>query len=132
MEKKLKLVTYITLICISFICGFLICDYFSETETKVIFSGGKLYYNEDGSEKDISSEHIENQELEKTQAAYKINLNTATKEELMDLPSIGEKTAEKIMAYRINTPFKNISEIMNVSGIGESTFEKIKDYIYID
>lgn len=60
-----------------------------------------------------------------------VNINTATKEELMTLPSIGESKAENIINYRENFKFETIEQIKEVSGIGESLFEKIKDYITI-
>lgn len=62
----------------------------------------------------------------------KINLNTATKEELMTLSGIGESKAEAIIKYREdNGSFKTIEEIKNVSGIGDAAFEKIKDNITV-
>lgn len=62
----------------------------------------------------------------------KININKATKEELMTLSGIGEAKAIAIIKYREdNNGFKDISEIMNISGIGESIYNKIKDYITI-
>lgn len=61
-----------------------------------------------------------------------ISINTATKEELMTLPGVGESKANTIIAYREeHGSFKEIEDIMNVSGIGESAFEKIKDKITI-
>ena len=62
----------------------------------------------------------------------KVNINTATKEKLTELPGIGSSTASKIITYREeNGKFKNIQDIKNVSGIGESKYESIKDYISI-
>jgi len=61
----------------------------------------------------------------------KINLNTASKVELMKIPGIGEKTALKIIEYRNNTKFNTIEDIMNIKGIGIKKFEKMKDYIGI-
>lgn len=59
-----------------------------------------------------------------------ININTATKSELIDLPGIGEKTAEKIISYREkNRKFKKSSDIMNVSGIGMKKYDKLKNHI---
>ncbi len=59
-----------------------------------------------------------------------LNINTATKEELIDLPGIGEATAEKIISFREQKKgFKKIEELMNVKGIGKKKFENIKNYI---
>jgi len=60
----------------------------------------------------------------------KININTATKEELMKLPGIGEQMAERIIQHRKTYgEFKRIEDIMNVKGIGQKKFERIKNYL---
>lgn len=59
----------------------------------------------------------------------KINLNRATKEELMSLDGIGDKTAEAIIKYRDKNGFNEIEDIMKVPGIGKGKFDKIKDDI---
>ena len=62
----------------------------------------------------------------------KVNINTATKEELQKLSGIGESKAEAIIKYREEKgPFEKIEDIKNVSGIGESAFEKIKENITV-
>lgn len=59
-----------------------------------------------------------------------ININTATKEELMTLPSIGDSVSDGIIAYREKEgKFNTIEDIKNVDRIGDKTFEKIKDLI---
>jgi competence protein ComEA len=59
-----------------------------------------------------------------------INLNTATIDQLMTLPGIGQKTAERILEYRTKSGgFKKIEELMNVKGIGEKSFLKIKPLV---
>lgn len=60
----------------------------------------------------------------------KININTATKEELMTLTGIGESKAKDIISYREkNGAFKSVEEIKNVSGIGETLYAQIKEAI---
>lgn len=61
----------------------------------------------------------------------KININQASKEELMTLPNIGEKRAEAIIEYRNVNKFENIEDIKNVTGIGDKFFEAIKDLITV-
>lgn len=62
----------------------------------------------------------------------KVNLNTATKEQLMTLSGIGEAKAESILSYRKeHGSFTSIEDIMKISGIKESLFQKIKEYITI-
>ena len=62
----------------------------------------------------------------------RININTASKEELMELSGIGEARAQAIIEYRESFGgFGYIEEIMNVSGIKEAAFEKIKDHICV-
>lgn len=61
-----------------------------------------------------------------------VNINTATKAELMTLTGIGEAKAEAIIDYRnSNGKFNSAEEIMNVSGIGEKIYEKIKNRITV-
>ena len=60
-----------------------------------------------------------------------ININTASKEELESLPSIGPSKASAIIEYRENNKFNKIEDIKNVNGIGDSLYEKIKDNIEV-
>lgn len=78
----------------------------------------------DNSNKDINNDKSNNN-------ASLININTATKEELMTIPNIGESKADKIIEYRNKNRFEKVEDIQNVSGIGESIFEKIKTYITV-
>ena len=62
----------------------------------------------------------------------RINLNTATAEELMTLPGIGSSKAESIIAYREeHGAFSDISELMQIPGIKEGVFSKIKEKIKV-
>lgn len=59
-----------------------------------------------------------------------VNINTATKEELLTIKGIGESKADNILKYRKeNGNFKNIEDIKNVDGIGETLYEQIKIYL---
>lgn len=61
----------------------------------------------------------------------KVNINTATEEELKSIPNIGEAKAKSIIEYRKSKKFTTIEDIKNVPGIGESIFALIKDYIEV-
>ena len=59
-----------------------------------------------------------------------VNLNTATVTELMQLPRVGQKTAERILAFRReHGGFQRPEELMNVKGIGEKSFAKLKPFL---
>ena len=62
----------------------------------------------------------------------KVSLNTATLDELMTLPGIGESKANAIIKYREEVgAFQNIEDIKEVSGIGDTIFDQIKENITI-
>lgn len=60
-----------------------------------------------------------------------VNINTASKVQLMKLPGIGEKTALAIIEYRSKQKFNSTEAIMNVKGIGPKKFEKIRNNITV-
>ena len=63
----------------------------------------------------------------------KVNINTATVDQLASLNGIGEKYAAKIIEYREKHGlFKTPEDIMNVPGIGPKTFEQNKDRIVVE
>ena len=62
----------------------------------------------------------------------KININTATLDELLTLKGIGQSKAEAIIKYREeNGNFNTIEDIQKVSGLGGTIYSKIKDYITV-
>jgi len=80
----------------------------------------------------ISSHHTETKD-QPSSSSKKININTATKEELMALPNIGDSRAQDILDYRETVGFfVCIEEIMEVPGIGPKTFAAFQDLICID
>jgi comEA protein len=63
---------------------------------------------------------------------HRVNINTATRTELMQIPRVGEKMADRIVEFRkANGPFQRIEEIMNVQGMGEKTFISIKPHLTV-
>ena len=76
---------------------------------------------------------VEPADTGKPEPTGKININTATAEELETLPGIGEKRAADIIADReANGPFRIVEELTRVSGIGEGTLEGLIEYITVE
>lgn len=66
-------------------------------------------------------------------ADKRININTASQQELESLPGIGPVKAQAIIAYRTsNGPFRRPEDIMKVSGIADKTYEGLKDFIRVN
>lgn len=66
-----------------------------------------------------------------TNVSGKVNINTASLEELLSLDGVGESKALAIIEYRKTNKFNTIEDIKNVSGIGDSVYNKIKDNITV-
>jgi comEA protein len=63
-------------------------------------------------------------------AKKEINLNTATKDELVSLPGIGENIAEQILIYRDeHGVFSSVEQLRKIKGIGAKKFEKLRPYV---
>ncbi len=68
----------------------------------------------------------------KTLSTEKVNLNTATAEQLQTLPGVGPAMAKRVLEYRAKVgKFTKVEEILNVKGFGEKRFQKIKDRLLI-
>jgi len=62
----------------------------------------------------------------------KVNINTATVDQLTTLPGVGPKLAARIVEYRQKSgPFRTAQELMNVQGIGEKNFAKIESWLSV-
>ncbi|MEL7647067.1 MAG: helix-hairpin-helix domain-containing protein [Sedimentibacter sp.] len=94
-------------------------------KARKLVDGEKIYIPEQGEEDESinQGEPADN---------GKININTATLEQLMSLNGIGEVYAGRIIDYRSRKKFSAIEEIKEVPGIGDKTFEKIKEMITIN
>lgn len=63
---------------------------------------------------------------------YRLDINTATKSQLMELPGIGEVMAERIVAYRTeHGMFSSIDALLQVEGIGEKKLQQIEKLIMV-
>lgn len=60
-----------------------------------------------------------------------VNINTASVEQLMELPGIGQSKAQAIVAYRQSQPFKSTEDLTNVKGIGDKLLAKISPYVTV-
>lgn len=65
------------------------------------------------------------------QALQGIDINQATVEELAQLPYIGVKRAELIVARRSQQPFASVDELKEIKGIGDKTLEKIRPHVRV-
>ena len=101
----------------------------SEEESK---AGSKAEIGEDGEKKEVGEKKeagIEDsqEKIQQNREEKKININTATEQELESLKGIGPATAKNIIRYREEYGgFSSIEEIKNVKRIGDKIFEKIK------
>jgi competence protein ComEA len=62
----------------------------------------------------------------------KVNLNTASVEQLTTLPGVGPKLAARIVEYRQKSgTFRSTQELINVKGVGEKSFAKIEPWLSV-
>jgi competence protein ComEA len=63
--------------------------------------------------------------------AAKIDLNTASVEQLEALPGVGAVTAGRIVAFRARRPFRSVQDLLQVEGIGERRLESLRDLVTV-
>lgn len=59
------------------------------------------------------------------------NLNTATAQQLDQLPGVGEKAARRILEFRAKTPFAKVDDLRKVKGFGAKKLEKLRPYLTV-
>lgn len=95
-------------------------------QAQVLSDGQMIYVMRQG-------ESVEEGESEAESEDGKVNLNTATEEELMTLPGIGQAKAKSIIVWREeNGDFTRIEDLMEIEGIKDGVFSKIKDSIKVN
>lgn len=101
---------------------------------EVLQDGMQIYIpSKDEAKEALNEEQSSKQDLSASQKEDTVNINTASKEELMTLSGIGESKAAAIIASREEKgSFTSIEEIKNVAGIGEGIFNRIKDLITVN
>ena len=127
MKNSTKLAIAITAAIVLFTSGY----FFGKTSSREITVTQNLSLSSSTAEQDTEESEYLISEESVTQDE-KININTASAEELTALQGIGETLSERIVEYReTNGDFSSIEDVMNVNGIGESRFFSIKDYITV-
>ena len=72
-------------------------------------------------------------EVSESEEIIPFDLNTATEEQLISLPGIGEEITGRIIAYRDEVgAFVSVDELLNVKGIGEKKLADIRPYLYVN
>ena len=100
------------------------------TAVFIIFSLGLFFGRQQIHKEMIPTGNTLEQTAPLQESTAKININTATAEELCTLPGIGHVTANAIIEYRnANGPFEYIEQLMNIKGIGSKKFTDIVDLI---
>ncbi len=94
-----------------------------------VADGSKVYIPKLGEENAQNISSTSGQDS--TTSDGKVNINTASKEELMKLPGVGASTADSIIAERKKGKFKSIQDLKRISGIGEKKFEKLQPHIRV-
>jgi len=82
---------------------------------------------------DFNTQNFTKVEVKKTAAEKSINLNTAGFEELVSIPGLGEKTAQKILEFSTkNGLFTSLEQLQDIKGIGVKKYNKISIYVFIE
>ncbi|MBR7123133.1 MAG: helix-hairpin-helix domain-containing protein [Oscillospiraceae bacterium] len=111
----------ITALFAGIIVGILIARYASNTIVNLPTSNNQAA---------VSTESIE---ADSNNQINKLNINTASVNELAMLPGIGDKLAQEIVSYRETSGlFTSIDELSNVYGIGQKRLDAISEYITVE
>lgn len=108
-------------------CAGAMQDYLNLAE--IVNDGDKIYVP---TKEEVESGYVQLNTDTVNETVLCVNINTATKSELMQLPGIGESKADSIISYREEHGyFKSAEDIMLINGIKEAVYRRIKDYIKV-
>ena len=134
-QRKIELALLLVTVAFLGFCLGLFLGRRHEPDTVTITTDLAAVQPSDESTASSAEEAPQTEPPESTSAAYiagRLNINTATAEELATLPGIGEKLAQRIVDYREkNGSFSTVEELSNVSGIGEKRLDAIREYITV-
>ena len=101
---------------------------------EVLQDGMQIYVpSKDEAKEALNEEQSSQKDLSASQRKDTVNINRASKEDLVTLPGIGESRADAIIARREEKgTFTSIEEIKDVAGIGDGIFNRIKDLITVN
>lgn len=100
-------------------------------QARVLVDGEMIYVPTKEEVKEPNPEELFSEDAENHDE--RVNINTASKDELMTVPGIGEAKAESIISYREeHGDYKKVEDLMQIDGIKEGLFEKMKDYIKVN
>lgn len=118
---------------LSFLLGYAVGKRKPSNEIRVVTTRQREESSQQASSETTDDSTAKLPEAEASYGEAALNLNTATKAELITLPGIGEVLAQRIVDYReANGIFRSVEDLLLVDGIGEKILSRIRDYITVE